>query len=107
MWESLKKILKDSGERAIIVEDGAPRYVLLSVDEYMRLRVGTSQEQTQTITNQRPPQQDDRQQTVDFATPAPYTRDRGGMNAEFSSAVEYEPVGDEMAAELNIEDLPF
>lgn len=37
MWETLKKILKTSNEKAIIIEDGEPKYVVLSIDEYMRL----------------------------------------------------------------------
>ncbi|MDX1607651.1 MAG: hypothetical protein R3251_00360 [Candidatus Spechtbacterales bacterium] len=42
MWESLKNILKTSNEKAVIVEDGEPRYVILSVDEYLRLSEGDS-----------------------------------------------------------------
>lgn len=37
MWESLKKILKTSNEKAVIIEDGKLKYVVLSIDEYMRL----------------------------------------------------------------------
>jgi len=37
MWESLKKILKTSNEKAVIIEDGQPRYVVLSVEEYLKL----------------------------------------------------------------------
>lgn len=37
MWEKLKKLLKTTNDKAIIVEDGEPRYVILSVDEYSRL----------------------------------------------------------------------
>ena len=37
MWDKLKKILKTSNEKAVIIEDGEPRYVVLSVDEYLRL----------------------------------------------------------------------
>ena len=41
MWEKLKKILKTSNEKAVIIEEGEPRYVILSIDEYMRLNSQT------------------------------------------------------------------
>ena len=37
MWQSLKKLLGDT-EKAIVVEDGEVKYVILSVNEYLRLR---------------------------------------------------------------------
>ncbi|MEX0870144.1 MAG: hypothetical protein WDZ39_01825 [Candidatus Spechtbacterales bacterium] len=37
MWDKLKKILDISNDRAVIVEDGEPRYVILSVDEYLKM----------------------------------------------------------------------
>lgn len=37
MWQSLKKLLGDN-EKAIVVEDGEVKYVILSVNEYLRLR---------------------------------------------------------------------
>ena len=42
MWETLKKILKTSNEKAIIIEDGEPKYVILSIDEYMRLNTAST-----------------------------------------------------------------
>ena len=54
MWDKLKKILKTSNEKAVIIEDGEPRYVVLSVDEYMRLNelVQPIQNQSQVSLNQ-------------------------------------------------------
>ncbi|OGZ57194.1 MAG: hypothetical protein A3F94_01080 [Candidatus Spechtbacteria bacterium RIFCSPLOWO2_12_FULL_38_22] len=54
MWDKLKKILKTSNEKAVIIEDGEPRYVVLSVDEYMRLNelVQPIQNQPQASLNQ-------------------------------------------------------
>lgn len=42
MWDKLKEILKASNEKAVIVEDGEPKYVVLSVDEYLKLSQGKS-----------------------------------------------------------------
>lgn len=44
MWETLKKILKTSNDKAIIIEDGQPRYVVLSIEEYTKLTGSTLQE---------------------------------------------------------------
>ena len=44
MWEKLKKLLKTTNDKAIIVEDGEPRYVILSVDEYSRLSGADNQQ---------------------------------------------------------------
>lgn len=38
MWEELKAILRDASDKAVVVEDGKPRYIVLSVEEYTRLR---------------------------------------------------------------------
>lgn len=37
MWQSLKKLLEGT-DRAIIIEEGEPKYIILSVEHYMRLR---------------------------------------------------------------------
>ena len=37
MWDKLKKILQVSNDRAIIIEDGEPRYIVLPVDEYLKM----------------------------------------------------------------------
>lgn len=37
MWEKLKTILKTTSDKAIVIEDGEPKYVILSVDEYLRI----------------------------------------------------------------------
>lgn len=38
MWEELKTILRDAHDKAVVVEDGKPRYIVLSIEEYTRLR---------------------------------------------------------------------
>lgn len=38
MWDELKHILRSTHDKAIIVEDGKPRYVVMSVEEYARLQ---------------------------------------------------------------------
>lgn len=38
MWDELKHILRSTHDKAIIVEDGKPRYVVMSVEEYSRLQ---------------------------------------------------------------------
>ncbi len=37
MWEKLKQILKTENDKAVVVEDGEPKYVILSIEEYMKL----------------------------------------------------------------------
>lgn len=37
MWDKLKEILKVGGGKAVIVEDGEPKYIVLPVDEYLQL----------------------------------------------------------------------
>ena len=38
MWDELKHILRSAHDKAIIVEDGKPRYVVMSIEEYGRLQ---------------------------------------------------------------------
>lgn len=37
MWDQLKKIIKTSNDKAVIVEDGEPCFVVLTIQEYERL----------------------------------------------------------------------
>ncbi|MDX1535194.1 MAG: hypothetical protein R3346_00285 [Candidatus Spechtbacterales bacterium] len=48
MWDKLKKILEYSNGRGIIIEDGEPRYVILSIDEYISLKEGSGSEKKRT-----------------------------------------------------------
>ncbi|MEX0916865.1 MAG: hypothetical protein WDZ44_02070 [Candidatus Spechtbacterales bacterium] len=43
MWEELKTILRDASDKAVVVEDGKPRYIVLSIEEYTRLRDAAEQ----------------------------------------------------------------
>ncbi|MEX0877310.1 MAG: hypothetical protein WDZ40_00410 [Candidatus Spechtbacterales bacterium] len=42
MWDKLKEILKASGGKAVIVEDGDPKYIVIPVDEYLKLTGGVN-----------------------------------------------------------------
>ena len=37
MWESIKQLLKTDKDKAILMENGRPKYVILSVEEYLKL----------------------------------------------------------------------
>jgi len=126
MWESLKRILQDSNERVVIVEDGEPRYVLLSVTEYMRLRAtsrteglsayrndGTNTEQGYTPpTSTTPPVAN-----TDFETPItaaaseynpPFPIQSSDVNEELSQIPKQNTaLGETHSTEISLEDLPF
>ena len=38
MWDQLKNIIRQTSDKAVIIEDGEPRFVVLTVQEYNRLR---------------------------------------------------------------------
>ena len=38
MWNSIKSILKDNASKCLIIEDGEPKYVVLSFQEYQQLQ---------------------------------------------------------------------
>ncbi|OGZ60582.1 MAG: hypothetical protein A2919_01740 [Candidatus Spechtbacteria bacterium RIFCSPLOWO2_01_FULL_43_12] len=37
MWESIKQLLKTDKDKAVLMENGQPKYVILSVGEYLKL----------------------------------------------------------------------
>lgn len=37
MWDQLKSIIRQTSDKAVIIEDGEPRFVVLTVQEYNRL----------------------------------------------------------------------
>ena len=37
MWDQLKNIIRETSDKAVIIEDGEPRFVVLTVKEYNRL----------------------------------------------------------------------
>ena len=47
MWSSLKKLIRSHQDRAIVIEEGEPRYVILSIEEYRRLVDSQLQEKTE------------------------------------------------------------
>lgn len=38
MWKQLQSLIRTKNDKAIIVEDGKPRYVILTIEEYTRLQ---------------------------------------------------------------------
>lgn len=38
MWKQLQSLIRTKNDKAIIVEDGKPRYVILTIEEYNRLQ---------------------------------------------------------------------
>ena len=38
MWNSIKSILKDNTSKCLIIEDGEPKYIVLSFEEYQKLQ---------------------------------------------------------------------
>lgn len=37
MWDQLKSIIRQTSDKAVVIEDGEPRFVVLTVQEYNRL----------------------------------------------------------------------
>ena len=79
MWEQLKKIMIHTHDKAVVVEDGQPRFVVLTIEEYARLQ-GIADKQTHTrnapIT-----------QTQNTATTDPY-EDYEKVNQELSLEID-------------------
>lgn len=122
MWESLKKILEDTG-RAVIVEDGEAKYVLLSVDEYMILRdKKTTQAPHENILENKPQEVEIKNTPPSFSPTS--ARVEAGASARLHSPVDLNrgdsidiDANDELSrmnnedvrgsGEINLEDLPF
>lgn len=83
MWKSLKQILRDSNDKAVIIEDGEPRYVILSFDEYMRMRGDRSVDPPEVARNA----------PADLAVAQEETRSSAAPHLQ--------------KEEINLEDLPF
>jgi hypothetical protein len=90
MWKLLKQLLVSNDEKVVIMEDGTPRYVVLSVEEYLRLRSAQS-------AKERPQHREESFESVDNQPPpTPFTE-------EVQSAYnDHEP-----PSEISLEDLPF
>ena len=37
MWEQLKNIIQNSSDKAIVIEDGKPKFVVLTIEEYEKM----------------------------------------------------------------------
>ncbi|MDP4010328.1 MAG: hypothetical protein Q8P37_00500 [Candidatus Spechtbacteria bacterium] len=48
MWESIKQLLKTDKDKAVLMENGQPKYVILSVGEYLKLNSELSAQDPQT-----------------------------------------------------------
>ena len=48
MWESIKQLLKTDKDKAVLMENGRPKYVILSVEEYLKLNSETHGQDAQT-----------------------------------------------------------
>lgn len=42
MWSAIKTILNNNTDKCLIIEDGAPKYVLLPYEEYQQLQKGNA-----------------------------------------------------------------
>ncbi|MEX2008498.1 MAG: hypothetical protein WD850_03345 [Candidatus Spechtbacterales bacterium] len=89
MWDSLKQLLRQSGEKAVIMEDGEPRYVVLTVSEYLRMRDGDDvPEQADELSRQA-------------------AKDEEEPNEEISALREAEYLGGSDNSDVTLDDLPF
>lgn len=48
MWDQLKSVIRSKNDKAIIIEDGKPLFVVMNMEEYVRL---TEQEKQNTKSN--------------------------------------------------------
>lgn len=81
MWEELKAILRDAHDKAVVVEDGKPRYIVLSIEEYTRLRDEAERGASETLSE--------------------------AANAELSSIEIDEGAKEEAAAAIDLNNLPL
>ena len=53
MWEQLKNIIQSSSDKAIVIEDGKPKFVVLTIEEYekMQKKAQTTPEQSYESAN--------------------------------------------------------
>ena len=113
MWESLKKILKTSNEKAVIIEDGELKYVVLSVDEYMRLSGREANSQNYQAREQifdTPGQNHISPTTANQSNPYMQSTDLNSMPIDLSDidvSEEMSPVELSSNSNLGIEDLTF
>lgn len=82
MWSSLKQLIRANNDKCVIVEDGEPKYVILTYKEYQHL------------------QKDDKNSIVEENPQASLTAE--DINAEAQEMQEFQADNS-----LRIEDLPF
>lgn len=106
MWKVLKQLLVRDDEKVFILEDGKPRYVVLSVSEYLRLR--SAQRRSGQPERMDDPLGPERSQPPESLPPS-LIDDMNGPNGEISSAYETEePLrSQESPPEISLEDLPL
>ena len=55
MWDKLKTIIDKKGDKAVIIENGQPLYIVMSVDTYLDLKQKTEPSDTSAVKNNSPP----------------------------------------------------
>lgn len=112
MWESLKKLLGDT-EKAIVVEDGEVKYVILSVNEYLRLRGQDPGLEAPGQVDQAAPFAASTTPTgvsaLDLETPIRPASFGGTVRLSDVGGVDQNELGNENpgSSEINLDDLPF
>lgn len=105
MFNSLKQLLQKDNERIIIVEEGQPRFVVLTFQEYQHLRSNVLEKSNTSSQNK----EAGADQGVPRRTPAPKMREVieekwRGENLENLGRI---PKVGELESGVKIEDLPF
>ena len=93
MWDQLKSIIRQTSDKAVIIEDGEPRFVVLTVQEYNRLY--NAAEGRVDARNEKQAEQE--QPSVDKTTPY---EDRGVENNEYQDQ-DFEKVNEELSLEID------
>lgn len=101
MWEKLKNILQTTKDKAIVIEDGEPRYVILSVDEYLRMSQlnNENSQEPQTIPNME--QAFSRDDTYAETAAQNFTIDLSDLDIENDTTLGNLP------SDINLDDLPI
>lgn len=111
MWEKLKKFLAIDG-KAIIVEDGEPRYVVLPADEYLALKSASPSSRERDFSQQQSrasgdPQQQPPQHSQPQSQPAQF-RQRPAADPFGLEDLDLDETPDALEAasnEINLDDL--
>ncbi|MEX2145133.1 MAG: hypothetical protein WD712_02030 [Candidatus Spechtbacterales bacterium] len=109
MWDSIKKLLKTNKDKAVLMENGEPKYVILSVDEYLKLS-GEAPAQ-----NRDTPEPEevftDYYENEDFnftdAMQDELASDIDLSDIETQNPSEYQSIADENPGSISLDDLPI